>query len=251
MRKVLLLCAAMAVLLIGSVSLGVAVARTGAPVLYDARVQPGAVDELDPETGTGPRVPGADAGDTSGAGEASAGDDDAGARGADAPGGPGDPGSGRGPTERVPRHSTTPEPNDPAPSPGTSPDEPGDETPPPADPVPTAEEQAAWLSFQQLVRDCMTSAGFEYRHWKWWEAESPDPESLAPAMPDDLTEPGQAAWREALYGTEGGEGCLVAAVEHDQEESATPPPSDAPDAGAPDGESSGAEAPQGAEGVEG
>jgi hypothetical protein len=43
----------------------------------------------------------------------------------------------------------------------------------------------------------------------------------------------------------------VAAVEHDQEESATPPPSDAPDVGAPDGESSGVEAPQGAEGVEG
>lgn len=253
MRKVLLLSAAMALLLVGSVSLGVAVARTGAPVFYDARTHPGSVDALEVEAEGDSPAPGTggggatEAGEADGAGRLGGVDDDADRRSdGDTDATDRSPGDGR----RSGGAPGGPTPTPTAPGPRTDDGQDGTATPappvassPPPAPEPTAEEQEAWLSYQQLVRDCMTAAGHEYRHWKWWEEDSPDPNSLAPAMPDDLGDEAEAAWREALYGSESSEGCLVVAVEQDRESAATPSPDagdapdgDAPDAVAPDGE---------------
>ncbi|UOQ87680.1 hypothetical protein MUN74_10195 [Agromyces endophyticus] len=240
MRKVLLLCAAMAVLVVGSAAVGVAAARTGAPVLYDARVQSGATDDLAAESRT--ESPPAETGGDGSGGAADSGEAGTGpGRGTAGGDAPGEAGSSDRPRAHddarrpLPGRTTAPTaPTEPTPAPGTPPGDTGratavpTPTPAPADPEPSQEEQATWLAFQQLVRDCMTEAGHEYRHWKWWEAESPDPESLAPAMPEQLTAAEQAAWREALYGTESDEGCLVVAVQQDRD--GAPQPPGAPDA---------------------
>ncbi|AWB96576.1 hypothetical protein DCE93_13740 [Agromyces badenianii] len=207
MRKTILLSGAVAVLFIGSIFVGIAAATTGAPVLYDARSpQPVAKSsgefgvEAGPATGRDSHVP-ADGADSN---------DDA-----PLPASPTPPSTAPAPTPA------------PTPSPAT----------PPADPVPTAEEQQAWLGFQQLVRECMTGAGHEYRYWEWWNTEPRDPTSTDPAMPDGFTPEGEAAWRLALEGTGGDDdGCLGEAVRADQQRPAEPPASATPAPGAPDSE---------------
>ncbi|MFF2495411.1 hypothetical protein [Agromyces sp. NPDC058064] len=215
MRKILVLVAAATVLFLGSLSLGVAAALTGAPVFYDARSpHPStAVDELDIEAGAATTAPGTSDG--------------------------ADDGDGAVPP------TTSPAP--PAPSPTRPPTDAPAPTPttPPADPIPTAEEQTAWLAFQQLVRDCMVEAGYEYRHWEWWTTEPRNPNSTAPAMPDGLGADERTAWHAALEGPGlDGTGCLARAAEQDRGESAPPPSPEAstpptPDDGGmlrPDGE---------------
>lgn len=199
MRKAVLLGGATAVLVIGSMSVGVAAAMTGAPVFYDARSpQPTAPSD---EFAIGSVSPTADPGGlTDGAGDDSV-----------APG-----------TDTAPPSSTPQPPPTRAPEPGP------EATPaptPPADPMPNESERAAWLGFQQLVRECMAAEGHEYREWEWWTTEPRNPNSTAPAMPDGLTPAEAEAWHAALEGPgRDGSGCLGQAVEQDREESATPPP---------------------------
>ncbi|MFB9308261.1 hypothetical protein BJY17_002274 [Agromyces hippuratus] len=196
MRKTVLFSAAVAALFIGSIFIGVAAATTGAPVLYDAR---------SPQ----PVATGSDGFDVD-AGEAQGGDQHAPVDGAD--------------TDGAPLPKPTPPPNaTPRPTPAPTPT-PNSTQPPAADPVPTPDEQQAWLGFQQLVRECMTTAGHEYREWEWWTTEPRDPTSTAPAMPEGLTADGEAAWRLALEG-DGGEndGCLGEAVRADQSRPVVPP----------------------------
>ncbi|MFE6965133.1 hypothetical protein ACFVAJ_08475 [Agromyces sp. NPDC057679] len=198
MRKILLLVAAATVLFLGSLSLGVAAALTGAPVFYDARSpHPASTadDRLEVEAGAPTTPPGT-----------SDGADD----GEDA----------------VPQPSPSPSPHAPSPSDAPTPEAPQPSpTTPPADPLPSAAEQAAWLAFQQAVRECMVDAGYEYRHWEWWTTEPRNPNSTAPAMPEGLGADEQAAWHAALEGPGlDGTGCLGKAAEEDREESAPPPP---------------------------
>ncbi|SIN84432.1 hypothetical protein [Agromyces cerinus] len=216
MRKTVVFSAAVAALFVGSIFIGVAAATTGAPVLYDAR---------SPQ----PVATGSDGFDVD-AGEAQGGESQVPADGAD--------------TDDAPLPSpTSPPKTSPRPTPAPSPT-PGPTNPPVADPVPTPEEQQAWLGFQQLVRECMVEAGHEYREWEWWTTEPRDPTSTAPAMPEGLTDEGEAAWRLALEG-DGGEsdGCLGEAVREDQAHpvvppAAAPPPppaaTEAPEAPTPD-----------------
>jgi outer membrane biosynthesis protein TonB len=221
MRKTVLFSAAVAAVFIASVFVGVAAAMTGAPVLYDARSpQPVATGSGDVDVD---------------AGEAQGEDQQVPADGAD--------------TDDAPLPSPT-TPTTPRPSPAPSPSPvPSPSTPPVADPIPTPEEQQAWLGFQQLVRECMVAAGQEYREWEWWSTEPRDPTSTAPAMPDGLTEEGEAAWRLALEG-DGGEndGCLGEAVRADQANPVVPPaappapesPSPSPEATRPEAVTPGA-----------
>lgn len=210
MRKILVLVGAATVLFLGSLSIGVAAALTGAPVFYDARSpQPASTaDDLDAEAGADTTAPGTSDGADDGDGAAS---------------------------------PPTPSPDPVAPPDGVPPAETPVPTPstPPADPVPTAEEQAAWLGFQQSVRDCMVEAGYDYLHWEWWTTEPRNPNSTAPAMPDGLGPDEQAAWHAALEGPGlDGTGCLARAAEEDRGESAPPPaPSPEPSTPAPDDES--------------
>ena len=208
MPKTVVFSAVVAALFVGSIFIGVAAATTGAPVLYDARSpQPIA---------TGSSAFDVDAGGAQGA------DQHAPVDGAD--------------TDDGPLPSPTTPPNAaPHPSPAPNPT-----NPPVADPIPTPEDRQAWLGFQQLVRECMVSAGHEYRQWEWWSTEPRDPTSTAPAMPDGLTADGEAAWRLALEG-DGGEndGCLGEAVREDQARpsvppAAAPPPPTATEAPAPE-----------------
>ncbi|MFF2277049.1 hypothetical protein [Agromyces sp. NPDC058126] len=208
MRKILLLVAAATVLFLGSLSLGVAAALTGAPVFYDARSpHPASTadDRLDAEAGASTTPPGTSDGADDG--------DDAVPQPTPSP----------SPVPVAPSPSDAPTPATPEPSPST----------PPADPIPTAAEQAAWLAFQQAVRECMTDAGYEYRQWEWWTTEPRNPNSTAPAMPEGLGTDEQAAWHAALEGPGlDGTGCLGKAAEEDREESA-PPPSASPEPPAP------------------
>ncbi|GAA1795189.1 hypothetical protein [Agromyces lapidis] len=202
MRKILLLGAAALVLFLGSLSLGVAAALTGAPVFYDAR-SPHPVgtadDRLGAEAGAATTSPGTSDGADDGDGAA--------------------PPLTQSPVPVPPSPSADPSPEAPTPSPAPSP------STPPADPLPTTEEQAAWLAFQQAVRECMVDAGYEYRHWEWWTTEPRNPTSTAPAMPVGLSAAEQAAWHAALEGPGlDGTGCLGEAAEQDREESAPPPP---------------------------
>lgn len=201
MRKVLLLSTAVAVLFIGSLSLGVAAALTGAPVFYDARAPqptPTASDGFDAEAGASTTSPGT-----------SDGADD-------------------GDAAPPPPPSPVPTPVDPTPD-APEPEAPTPSTPP-ADPLPTVDEQSAWLAFQQAVRECMVDAGQEYRYWEWWTTEPRNPNSTAPAMPDSLSAEGRLAWHAALEGADGdGTGCLGQAAEEDREESVPSPPSPSPE----------------------
>lgn len=206
MRKILVLAAAATVLFLGSLSLGVAAALTGAPVFYDARSpHPAtAADDLDIEAGAATTAPGTSDGADDGDGA-------------------------------VAPPTTSPVPPVPVPSPPPTEAPAPTPTTPPADPIPTAEEQAAWLAFQQLVRDCMVEAGYEYRHWEWWTTEPRNPNSTAPAMPDGLGADEQTAWHAALEGPGlDGTGCLARAAEQDREEPAPPPSPEAPTPPTPD-----------------
>ena len=105
-------------------------------------------------------------------------------------------------------------PADPAPTPAPAPDlrppltgqpeAPGGppRSPTPGAPAPSAEEQQAWLAFQQLVRECMADAGQEYLAWEWWNP-APDTSNRFPPMPADLTPEQYAAWKLALDGDAG------------------------------------------------
>ncbi|WP_022888928.1 hypothetical protein [Agromyces italicus] len=206
MRKILVLSAVATVLFVGALSVGAAAALTAAPVFYDARSPhpaPSVGDDLDLEAGAAPPGPDGSAG------------------------GAGDEGDGVAPS---PDATQRPSPGAPRPAPGAppaapAPTPPAASTPPPSGPIPTEEEQAAWLAFQQLVRECMTESGQEYRSWEWWTIERGDPNSTAPAMPDDLTGVEQLAWLDALEGPNGdGTGCIGEATERDREEAVAPPP---------------------------
>ncbi|WP_350348581.1 hypothetical protein ABIQ69_01245 [Agromyces sp. G08B096] len=90
------------------------------------------------------------------------------------------------PTPEAPEQSTHPDPADPL-SPAYNPyTTPGD----PAFVTETARSQ--WLGQQEVVRQCMRDAGFEYLPWQWWEGGSP--------MPPGLSDGAQAAWMTALRG---------------------------------------------------
>ncbi|WP_156891361.1 hypothetical protein [Agromyces subbeticus] len=195
---------AIAALFVGSIFVGVAVATTGAPVLYDARSpQPVATEsggfgvEAGEATGD-PQVP------------ADGADDD-----------------GEAP---LPRTHSNPPIASPSPAPSAPPVPSPAPSPPPADPVPTADEQQAWLAFQQLVRECMAGADQEYRFWEWWNTEPRNPTSTAPAMPEGLSTEQQQAWRLALEG-DGDDGCIGEATRADQQPPASgmpPPPAPPP-----------------------
>lgn len=201
-KQTLALGGAVAALFVGSIFVGVAVATTGAPVLYDARSpQPIATSS----GGFGVE-----------AGEAQGGDAPAPADGAadanDDALTPSPPAAPVAPPIETRSPTPTPSP-DPAP------------TTPPDDPVLSAEEQQAWLGFQQLVRECMTAAGQEYRYWEWWNTEPRNPNTTAPAMPDGLTTEQQAAWRFALVGDGAGDdGCIGDASRADQAPPSPPSP---------------------------
>lgn len=197
MRKTLVMSGAIAALFVGSIFVGVAVATTGAPVLYDARSpQPVATES----GGFGVE-----------AGEATS-DPQVPADGADGDGDTPLPGTHSNPPVTSPSPAPSPSPS---PAPGT----------PPADPVPTADEQQAWLAFQQLVRECMAGAEQGYRYWKWWNTEPRNPTSTAPAMPEGLSTEQEQAWRLALEGDGAGDdGCIGEATRADQQ----PPASGAP-----------------------
>ena len=77
---------------------------------------------------------------------------------------------------------------------------------PEPDPVPAPEstgaedasftpEQAEWLAFQQVVRDCMAGVGQEYLYWEWWSGVG-----TPGGMPTYLDGDARAAWELALYG---------------------------------------------------
>lgn len=206
-RTALLLGCATAVLVIGAMSIGVAAAMTGAPVFYDARApKPTAASD---EFAIGSAAPTAEPDGAAGG----AGDDEIDRPDADPPASKPTPPATRTP---APRPDASPSPT------------------PPADPMPSEEERAAWLGFQQLVRECMLDAGYEYREWEWWTAEPRNPNSTAPAMPEGLSPDESEAWHEALEGPDGdGGGCIAEAVAEDREDAAAPPtpePEAGPDA---------------------
>lgn len=133
------------------------------------------------------------------------------------------------PPSAAPQPSPDPSPSTPAPPPTRDPSDPlsPDYNPylTPGDPafIPEA-ERAAWLGRQELIRQCMRDAGYDYLEWQWWEGGSP--------MPAGLDAETEAAWMTALRGAEPvdpaagwqGAGCEGAAG-HAAEEAA--------DAGAP------------------
>ncbi|WP_419817897.1 hypothetical protein [Glaciibacter flavus] len=67
--------------------------------------------------------------------------------------------------------------------------------PPAADNTSFTPEQAQWLAFQQVVRECMAGVGQQYLYWEWWSGVGP-----SGGMPTDLVGESRAAWELALYG---------------------------------------------------
>ena len=209
MRKALFVSIGVAAAFVGAVFVGAAAATTGAPVFYDARApQAAPTPPEDYEVGEAGGIRSQPDGTV----------DEADADGALPT--PATPPPSTPPADAPPTGERgTPVPT-PAPDPDRgAPDDPSGEGPvadgrapggPPRSPVadatpPSAEERAAWIRFQRVVRTCMADAGHEYRHWEWWSAGS-DPSNRFPAMPDDLTPEQFTAWELALYGaTTGGE----------------------------------------------
>ena len=240
MRKALLLSTGVGAALVLAVFVGAAAATTGAPVFYDARypapasTDPGGYDVSEGDAGE-PGAPGA-------AEEADAGGaplpSPPGSAPAPTPPPPVEPtppattpptSEPETPTPTpiptpTPTPTPTPDPEstpDPAPDPeytpipdagdpvveeptvervapgGPTPGAPAPETPP------SAEDQEAWLAFQQIVRECMAGAGQEYLYWEWWNP-GPDDSNRFPAMPADLTAEEVAAWEAALHGDPAG-----------------------------------------------
>jgi hypothetical protein len=181
MRKVLLLSVAASVLFVGSIFMGIAAATTGAPVLYDARSP-----QPRPQATAGAEF-GVEAGEAPDGGAAIPDDVDE----ADATDG--------APIASPPVDTAQPSPTQPPPptvAPGAG---------VPDDLVPTLQEQASWLAFQQVVRECMADAGHEYRYWEWWNVEPGDPQATERAMPEGLTAAASAAWQLALHGRAAGD----------------------------------------------
>lgn len=185
MRKAWLASLGVAVTVGAAVFVGAAAATTGAPVFYDARYPaPASSDAGGYEAGEG-----VDPGSTSDGAvdEAEAGTAPV-------------PSTGPTPSDRAP---ATPTPT-PLPTP-TQPPTPGAEDPeldghsdaPDVAVPPTPAERESWLTFQQVLRDCMADAGHEYLFWEWWNP-GPDSSNRFPAMPADLTHDEVAAWQAAL-----------------------------------------------------
>lgn len=232
MRKALLLSTGVGATLVLAVFIGAAAATTGAPVFYDARypapasTDPGGYD-VSPGDSGGPRSPGAV--DEADAGRAPMttppGATPAPTPPASAEPAPPAPRATTPPTSApetptpspIPTPMPTPTPT-PEPEPTPIPDSeapviedpvdrvaPGGPTPgaPAPDAPPSAEDQEAWLAFQQIVRECMAGAGQEYLYWEWWNP-GPDDSNRFPAMPADLTAEQVAAWEAALHGDSAG-----------------------------------------------
>lgn len=203
----LLLSAGVAAALVAAVFVGAAAANTGAPVFYDARYPAPATSGSEQyEVAEGTDAPPQSSGAVD--------EPDAGApppvTTPDATPHPSTPPSPTPPGD-APRATPQPTPT-PTPAPGPDlrpplagqPEAPGG--PPrsrtPGAPAPSAEQQQAWLAFQQLVRDCMGDAGQEYLAWEWWNP-APDTSNRFPPMPADLTPDQYAVWKLALDGDAG------------------------------------------------
>jgi hypothetical protein len=189
-RKTLLLSSCVGAALVLAVFVGAAAANTGAPVFYDARYPaPASTTPEGYDVGRG----------------------DLGDPGSAEPNGTTPPGATPAPTAPATPPATTPPAGAPAtpplttapaPAPKHDPDSPASDdpdVPSPGNALPTAEEQEAWLSFQQIVRDCMADAGQDYLYWEWWNP-GPDTSNRFPPMPADLTADEAAAWNHALNG---------------------------------------------------
>jgi hypothetical protein len=196
-RKALLLSSGVGAALILAVFVGAAAANTGAPIFYDARYPaPASTAPESYEVGL------ADPGDPVPADPIDEGPTD----------GTTPPGSAPAPTAPATPPATTPQPSapvtpppTPTPTPGYDPDAPASDepdVPSERDALITAEEQQAWLAFQQIVRECMADAGQEYLYWEWWNP-GPDTSNRFPAMPADLTADEVAVWNLALNGDAG------------------------------------------------
>jgi len=213
MRKVLWLVAGVTAVSAAAFFMGAAAAMTGAPVFYDARYP----HEAAPVAGGYEAAAAEPAPTRPGAADEGAGD---------APGGPDDPGATDGVDQPpAPRAAPAPQASDAAQPDGRG-SEPAPSVEPPQEPrrgnptgefgvpggpapddapggTPAPEDQHAWLSFQQIVRDCMAGLGQEYLYWEWWNHEG-DGSNRYPAMPADLSHREAAAWELALNGTSRG-----------------------------------------------
>ena len=192
MRKTLLLSSCVGAALVLAVFVGAAAANTGAPVFYDARYPaPASTTPEGYDVGRG------DLGDP-GSAEPIGGDVTDGTTPPGATPAPTAPAT----TPPAGAPATPPLTTAPAPAPKHDPDSPASDdpdVPSPGNALPTAEEQEAWLSFQQIVRDCMADAGQDYLYWEWWNP-GPDTSNRFPPMPADLTADEAAAWNHALNG---------------------------------------------------
>ena len=188
MRKTLLLSIGVGATLVAAVFIGAAAATTGAPVFYDARYPAPA--------STGPERYDVSTG-AAGQPGSTGGTDEAVAEGAP----PTAPGSTPEPTPPAAPPTSAPGTAPPTPTPGS--DDPASEKRAPEVPrggvPPTAEEQRAWLAFQDIVGECMADAGQQYLYWEWWNP-GPDTSNRLQAMPADLTTDEAVAWEFALNG---------------------------------------------------
>lgn len=80
----------------------------------------------------------------------------------------------------------------------------------PAETAPALTERQRWLAHQDLVRTCMTEAGFDYLYWEWWNPKYQTPfdplntEPVIPAaQPVNLSGEQREAWNLALDGNAG------------------------------------------------
>jgi hypothetical protein len=194
-RKTLLLSSCVGAALVLAVFVGAAAANTGAPVFYDARYPaPASTTPEGYDVGRG------DLGDP-GSAEPIGGDVTDGTPPGATPA-PTAPATPPATTPPAGAPATPPLTTAPAPAPKHDPDSPASDdpdVPSPGNALPTAEEQEAWLSFQQIVRDCMADAGQDYLYWEWWNP-GPDTSNRFPPMPADLTADEAAAWNHALNG---------------------------------------------------
>ncbi|MCD2441103.1 hypothetical protein LQ757_02325 [Agromyces sp. SYSU K20354] len=209
-KKLLVLSGGVTLALLAAVFAGAAAATTGAPVFYDARL-------------THP-APNSSGGFEVSEGEATESPTD-GATGGDAvdePIVPPEP----APPPAEPSPAPSPQPTEPTtppsvqppagdtPTPTPIPDDPAaghpapggpdsvDPNPDGTTPPPPPEQRRQWLAFQEIVRDCMVSAGHEYLYWEWWNPKSASSNRFPP-MPADLTSDEYSAWELALYGDSG------------------------------------------------
>ncbi len=77
----------------------------------------------------------------------------------------------------------------------------------------TEDTRRQWLGQQEVVRQCMRDAGFEYLDWQWWEEGNP--------MPAGLSTGAQEAWFAAFRGEAGCE-AVGARVAQEASDAGTP-----------------------------